>query len=165
MWIPYPARGESGVIGDWLPRYQHKDPQFYYVAPELLPIRGTEYPWLYTSGCQAETELCFRLIEPGGPPAAYTVRLHFAEPEELQPGERVFDVLLQGAVVLKDFDMVREAGGARQALVKTFPGVRVADELTVRLRASAATPARQPILCAIEVTRDETRTAPRRPDG
>ncbi|MCU0874642.1 MAG: PQQ-binding-like beta-propeller repeat protein, partial [Pirellulaceae bacterium] len=125
LWLPYPARGETGVVGAWLPKYQHKPEQFYYVPAELLPIRGTDQPWLYTSGCQAETDLKFRLIEQGGAAAAYTVRLHFAEPEDLQPGERVFDVRLQDEPVLKGFDIVQAAGAPRRAVVKEFAGVRV----------------------------------------
>ena len=42
----------------------------------------------------------------------HTVRLHFAEPDDVKPGERVFDVKLQGNVVLRDFDVVREAAAA-----------------------------------------------------
>jgi hypothetical protein len=155
LWVPYPARGDSGVIGAWLPRYQHKPEQFYCAAPELMPIRGTVQPWLYTSGCRAETDLKFRLIEQGGTAASYTVRLHFAEPEDLQPGERVFDVLLQGKPVLKGFDIVRAAGTSRNAVVKEFAGVRVTGELIVELRTLTAAPDREPILCAIEAVREE----------
>jgi hypothetical protein len=155
LWLPYPARGETGLIGPWLPRYQHKPEQFYYVAPELLPIGGTSQPWLYTSGCEAETDFKFRLIEQGGAAAGYTIRLHFAEPEEIGPGERVFDVLLQGEPILKSFDVVQAAGAPRRALVKEFAGVRVADELTIGLRRSKETSGRKPILCAIEAVREE----------
>ena len=62
---------------------------------------------------------------------AYTVRLYFAEPEDLKLGERVFSVGLQGADVLKDFDIVKEAGGARRSLVKEFKHVDVDDALHV----------------------------------
>jgi hypothetical protein len=97
--------------------------------------------------------LKFRLIEQGGAAAAYTVRLHFAEPEDLQPGERVFDVLLQDEPVLKGFDIVQAAGAPRRAVVKEFAGVRVTGELSVGLRMTAA-PGREPILCAIEAVRE-----------
>jgi len=155
LWLPYPARGETGLIGSWLPRYRHKPEQFYYVTPELLPISNTNQPWLYTSGCQAETDFKFRLIEAGGAAADYTVRLHFAESEELAPGQRVFDVLLQGDPILKDFDIVQATGAPRRALVKEFAGVRVAGELTIGLRRSKETSGRKPILCAIEAVREE----------
>lgn len=155
LWLPYPARGESGLVGKWLPQYQHKPDQFYYTAPELLPILGTPSPWLYTCGCEAETDFKFRLIEQGAGAARYTVRLHFAEPAEIEPGRRVFDVLLQGQPILKDFDIVQAAGGPRRALVKQFTGVTVTGELTVGLRNSTAVSGCQPILCAIEALREE----------
>lgn len=63
-------------------------------------------------------------------PGRYTVRLHFAEtffgtPEagEGGAGSRVFDVYCNGRVLLKDFDIFRQAGGANRALVKTFRGL------------------------------------------
>jgi hypothetical protein len=129
--------------------------QFYRVAPELVPIDGTQQPWLYTSGCQAETDLKFRLVEQSGAAASYTVRLHFAEPEEIEPGERLFDVLLQGEPVLKGFDIVQAAGAPRRAVVKAFANVRVIGELNVGLRSATATPSQKPILCAIEAVREE----------
>jgi hypothetical protein len=155
LWLPYPLRGEGGLIGNWLPRYQHRPEQFYYTAPELLPIGGTDLPWLYISGCQADTELKFRLEEGSSNAASYTVRLHFAEPDDLRSGERVFDVWLQGEAALNSFDVVQAAGGARRAIVKEFAGVRVTGELAIRLQRCAAASMHPPILCAVEVRREE----------
>ncbi len=60
---------------------------------------------------------------------AYTVSLHFAEsffgshgPGDNGAGMRLFDVFLNGAALLRNFDMFAEAG-FRHALVKTFHGV------------------------------------------
>ena len=63
------------------------------------------------------------------PPRSFTVSLYFAEPETLAPGQRVFSVKLQGQEVLKDFDIVREAGGADRGIVRRFAGIRAGDEL------------------------------------
>ena len=60
----------------------------------------------------------------------YTVRLHFAELDDVQPGQRVFDVKLQGQTVLKGFDIVKEAG-IRTALVKEFSHIRATDALAL----------------------------------
>ena len=46
--------------------------------------------------------------------SAVNVRLFFAELEGLKPGERVFDVAIQGKPVLKRFDIAGEAGGGLQ---------------------------------------------------
>ncbi|KAK7320404.1 hypothetical protein VNO77_29838 [Canavalia gladiata] len=56
----------------------------------------------------------------------YTVKLHFAEIIFVNDssfnslGRRVFDVYIQGKLVLKDFDIEREAGGTGKPIVKTF---------------------------------------------
>jgi hypothetical protein len=56
------------------------------------------------------------------PPQAYTVRLHFAEFKDVKPGQRVFDVKLQGKEVLEGLDVAKETG-TRSALVKEFTGI------------------------------------------
>ncbi|KHN11945.1 Putative LRR receptor-like serine/threonine-protein kinase [Glycine soja] len=56
----------------------------------------------------------------------YTVKLHFAEIIFINDrslnslGRRVFDVYIQGNLVLKDFDIRREAGGTGKSIEKTF---------------------------------------------
>ncbi|MCX6901566.1 MAG: PQQ-binding-like beta-propeller repeat protein [Verrucomicrobia bacterium] len=72
------------------------------------------------------------------PPARYTVRLYFMEPDDIAPGQRVFDVLLQGQPVLKNFDIVRAAGAVNRGVVKEFKNVQLAPRLEVRLQKSAA---------------------------
>ena len=95
-------------------------------------------------------EIVIGLGDGGKTPRAFTVRLVFAEPEHIKTGERVFDVALQGKVVLKDFDIVRDAGGPRHSLVKEFTGIAATGQLAVRLTPSAAG-MRSPILCGIEI--------------
>jgi outer membrane protein assembly factor BamB len=72
------------------------------------------------------------------PPAAYTVRLFFLEPAAVAPGQRVFDVLLQGRPVLTAFDVAAAAGAPNRGVVREFKGVRLTGELEVSFRKSAA---------------------------
>ena len=83
----------------------------------------------------------------------FTVRLHFAETAQVTAGERVFDVLLQGKAVLREFDIFTEAGGPNSAIVKEFTGIRASDQMVVELvpKSSSTAPESQPSLCAIEV--------------
>jgi hypothetical protein len=83
----------------------------------------------------------------------YTVRLHLAELEDVAPGQRVFDVKLQGRTFLEHLDVVKEAGGRFRALVKEFKGVRAENVLTVELgpRSDDLTPSTAPILAGREV--------------
>ncbi len=108
-------------------------------------------PWVAASGAKGLRSLTIALDRQGGAERPYTVRLHFAEPDEIKTGERVFGVALQGKEVLKDFDVVRAAGGVRRALVKEFRGVRVGGELTLTLTPAASARVAAPILCGVEV--------------
>jgi outer membrane protein assembly factor BamB len=88
------------------------------------------------------------------PEAAYTVRLYFAEPDEVRRGERVFDVLLQGKRVLRSFDVTAQAGGRRRGVVKQFSRVVVKGELEIRL-----TPVKSslygPVISGVEMILEE----------
>jgi outer membrane protein assembly factor BamB len=87
-------------------------------------------------------------------PRRVTVRLHFAEPADVKPGQRVFDVLLQGKPVLESFDVAAAAQGARQAVVREFADVTVARAVFLEFvpKATAAPAADSaPILSGIEL--------------
>jgi hypothetical protein len=54
------------------------------------------------------------------PGAAYLVRLHFAELNFSNPGQRVFHILINGGPVLENFDIVAVSGGKQRAVVREF---------------------------------------------
>ena len=54
------------------------------------------------------------------PSGDYTVTLYFMEPIWTNPGERVFDVLQEGAIVLNNYDIVGAAGAELTAVTETF---------------------------------------------
>jgi len=154
LWVPYPARIDAGPLGKWLPTYKHDDRMCYQLDDLRTPIAGTDIPWVYTSGYAHETPLAFRLLDDGAAPARYTVRLHFAEPEDIAPGRRIFSVRLQGKAVLEDFDIAKEAGGPRRALIKEFKGIEVKDQLQIQLSPSARSAVRKPVLCGFQAIRE-----------
>ncbi len=82
------------------------------------------------------------------PKRPFTVRLYFAEPEDLQPGQRVFSVRLQGKKVLDQLDVAKQAGGPRRCIVRQFSGVAVRTSL--KLDFDASTP-RPPVISGIEL--------------
>jgi hypothetical protein len=59
------------------------------------------------------------------PNGDYVLKLYFADPVFITSGKRKFDVLLEGATVLNDFDLAANGGG-RAAIVKTF-NVKIQD--------------------------------------
>lgn len=96
--------------------------------------------------------------ETPGMPGAYTVRLVFAEIEGLAPGERVFDVALQGETRLEQLDIASETGGANRTLIREFRDVAPLEGfLRIGLRGSTARP---PLLCGVQVV---AQAAPRGP--
>jgi hypothetical protein len=103
----------------------------------------------------------FRAIladEPGYTgPDFYTARLHFAEMEEVSPGERVFDVRVQGETAIEALNVAGEAGGREKALVREVSGIPAAEVLLFELVTSpqAQNPELPPILSAIEILGEE----------
>ncbi len=87
---------------------------------------------------------------PEPPPAPYTVRLFFAEPEAIDTGERVFDVVLQGTPVLTDMDIIQVAGQPRKTIVQEFTKVMLTNELTIEMRPKHG----QPLLNGVEIVRE-----------
>jgi len=98
------------------------------------------------------------------PPAPYTVRLYFTEPDPLRPGERVIDVSLQGRRVLRDFDILAEAGGVHRGVVKEFNRVIVKGELEITL-ARARGSQHGPVLCGVEMILEDALASEERAAG
>jgi parallel beta-helix repeat protein len=57
------------------------------------------------------------------PGATYTVRLDFSENIATAPGQRVFNVAINGTQVLTNFDIFVAAGGQYKAIARTFTAV------------------------------------------
>jgi len=88
-------------------------------------------------------------------PQLYTVRLIFSEPEEdVAPGERVFDIALQGKIMAEKFDVRAAAGASRRTVVREFRDVPVLQNLVVTFIPAPASK-RPPILCGIELQMQE----------
>lgn len=126
-----------------------------------LLMNSGEVPWVGASGFQGATNLTLALgpLEEDkkdgqgdgmGNEVLYTVSLHFSEPDDVSPGDRVFNVSLQGKEILASFDVVSAAGGSNRAVVREFTGISVGDVLHIEL-----TPVSEsklpPVLCGLDV--------------
>jgi hypothetical protein len=91
----------------------------------------------------------------GGTP--YTLRLHFADPDNDQPGQRVFDILLDDEVLAAKVDVAKEAGGRNRGVVREFKSVKVSGKLVLRFAQAAEnlTAASAPLLCGFEMLRED----------
>jgi outer membrane protein assembly factor BamB len=113
---------------------------------------GDGLDWVNASVGEGIHELTVKLAEGSEAARKYTVRLFFAEPDTAAPGERVFDVDLQGNRVIDGLDVAKEAGGCQRGIVKECRGIEVKDELKVVL--TKASGSMEPILAGVEVKAD-----------
>jgi len=89
---------------------------------------------------------------PEVPRRTFTVRLHFCEPNlEMKPGDRVFDILIQGQNVATAFDIVAAGGAPRVAVVREYKGVTARGQLSIVLMPQGTGNRRKPVLSGIEV--------------
>ena len=104
---------------------------------ELLDRRKRKYIVLHVEPADQPVE-----------PIAYTVRLHFAEPDEkTKTGRRIFHVALQGKTVLEDFDVAAAAGGPLREVVRELKGIRAGDELKLTFTPVTG----EPVISGIEI--------------
>jgi len=119
--------------------------QRYRHHADLTKIEGSGEPWILANGLMGPATV--RVDTHRMPKdTEYTLKLHFAEPDGLSSGERVFDVKINGRKVLSDLDVAREAGGSWTGIVKECK-VSAAESLTIELAPKVG----QPILSGVEV--------------
>lgn len=83
-------------------------------GPDVSAVADPLPASFYEKGRSGEFSYSISGLAPG---EAYNIRLHFAETHFQNPGERSFDVLLNGKRVLQGFDIVGHAGRAGTAVV------------------------------------------------
>ena len=151
LWLNYPSVG--GPSPDIPVALRADGESRFRIHASLIDAGPGTLPWVAASGIEGLESLEMELVpedDRGDAPPSCTVRLHFLEPEDVAPGERVFHVAMQGETVLTGLDLVAEAGGRRRPLVKEFTGVLVGDRLRIALQPAAGS-ARPPLLCGVEV--------------
>lgn len=117
---------------------------------------GTDKPWLFTSGCVGLTKCEIPLIDDTKEDeGVYTVRLGFMAQKGDRPGQRVFDIKLQGASVLEGFDVVKAAGAPEKPVIKEFKNVRVRNVLSLELLPEKEAPDENqaPVINFIEIVK------------
>ncbi|HVE16177.1 MAG TPA: malectin domain-containing carbohydrate-binding protein [Chthoniobacterales bacterium] len=124
-------------------------PRFTWIAKqqEIKHAGNTTEPGLYEHQYvgQVGDVVRYRDLAPG----RLEVELFFAEPSFDKPGQRVFDLALNGQTVLKNLDIFAEAGGKAKALVKKFTVNSPDGTLDLAIPAAAAG---APMIAALRVT-------------
>ncbi len=173
LWLEYPSAGGTSPKLDIATTPEN--PAFF--RRHSLRLQGGDLKWVEASGAKGlqsiriglwgpkpglKIEVSRLRLEIPNPtsgsapqtPKPYTVCLHFMEPDDKKPGDRVFDVALGDQTVLKGFDIVAEAKAPNVGIVKKVPGIVASGSLTVSL--TPADPKMETILCGIEVIAETT---------
>lgn len=123
-------------------------------APETFRRHSSQIAgplsWVAASGFKGVSEVAIRLNKEKTP-RHYTVKLIFVEPDRVQPGERVFNVEIQGRQVLEELDIAKETSGSMRTLIKEISGVQASETLTIRFLPCANATIKTTILCGVEV--------------
>lgn len=147
LWLEYPSVGGSSPTV----AIEVEPKNITWFRRHSSQVNGTGVPWVASSGAVGVTSLQIKLADEGADSRRYTIRLHFMEPDDVQPGERTFSVRVQGKPRIASVDVVKEAGGRNRSLVKELPGVEVADELYVQLTSHPSAKLQLPVLSGVEI--------------
>jgi len=150
LWLDYPSQGGSSP--DVPVEIQPAKPEYFrhHSARIKVPSGTAGLSWVAASGMRNVAAVTLTLSKEKSPRVRnYTVRLHFAEVEPVQPAERVFRVRLQGQQAGPEIDIAREVGTMR-ALVKEFRDVPVTDKLKLSFEPCTAG-SLGAVLCGLEV--------------
>ena len=143
LWLDYPSVGGPSPIIDatasGMPRYRYQH--------SLWMKEDARYPWVNASAVEGLNEFTIKGLRPG----PYIVRLYFNEPDVAVPGGRLQTIELQGNIVKENFDIAAESGGSMHATNLEFKGVKIQDELTLRLSSSRG----ETILSGLELIRED----------
>ncbi len=151
MWLVYPDIGRLGGTSAEVPLFQggasgmtsrehitvkvtpgHPDWIRFHKHSLLIP--EDENSWIYASGLSGAEKITLTLNpEPDGDTKLYDVKLYFAEPGDADPGERIFNISLQGIKQTQNLDVSSETGGDYIGLVREFIDVPVKDDLVITL--------------------------------
>lgn len=163
LWMDYPSvGGESPVPGVAIESAVDDVEYLRFHTSKIQINEGLN--WVASSALKGNAEITVKLIPPEPSektgegkekrvvakksPSIYTIRLLFCELEGLSPGQRTFDVSLQGQTVLGEFDIAKEAGGSDRIVIKKFDKVTVMEDLKIKLESRGE---RKPLLNGVQI--------------
>jgi hypothetical protein len=154
LWVP-PSPGEHYLllrVGDTSTNYEQAGA--VQRSSQYTKIENTDEPFVFASAVRGFKQMVIPVAKPGAGAANYTVRLGFSALPGDAVGQRVFDVKIDGETVLKDFDIIKEAGKSDSALWKEFER-SVNEKITIELVAKNAVPTKEqmPLLSGIILLR------------
>jgi outer membrane protein assembly factor BamB len=154
LWLEYPiVGGPSPVVPVSINPEKYE--RFIHHSSK---IQGDGLKWVTASGIKGISSVKITLAEKteqNKTVRPYTVRLYFSDPDDINNGQRVFDVSIQGQKVLTSFDIIKETGGRYNPIVKEFKGIKVSDDLIVEFTPSNSDKSYTPLICGMEIRNED----------
>lgn len=152
LWLDWPSQG--GRSPDVPIEVQPSSVRYFRThSSRIQESEGQGLPWVAASGARGIGRIAINLsggVDRSSSPRPYTVRLHFAEPDNLRPGDRVFAVSIQGRRDEKPIDLAAEAG-VRMPLVREYSRVAIGEVLEITLTPMPGCRVPETILCGVQV--------------
>ena len=154
LWLSYPRRAayqktSLDIALDLKPVFSTGG-KFISVR-EMASAGQLANPWIYSSWAEGIQQLQLPLLGKSDAPATYNVKLHFAKSSQDSSDPIVFDVLMQGKVVLEGVTIQSAASNELAVVIKEVPTVLVTDNLVIDFKEKVG----KARLNAIEVTKAE----------
>ncbi|BDI33663.1 hypothetical protein CCAX7_57140 [Capsulimonas corticalis] len=130
------AAGSDENIGDFMADPNIKDGGISSNGAAIDTSVPNAAPAGVYQGERYADDLTYAYAVPVG--KTYTVRLHFAELFDSDPGMRIENIQINGKPALTDFEILKAAGGMNKAIVKEFSGITPGPDGKIRIRVSAA---------------------------
>ena len=130
LWLEFPfVAGTPPGIPVIIDSLDYKE-----IRKEPISISSENTSWVSSSALGGIKSIEITLSEDKLiPESLYTVKLYFAELEDKNPGERVFDIVIQREKLAERFDIVKEAGKPDKEVVKLFKGIKAGEKLKIDL--------------------------------
>jgi len=149
LWMAYPRTINKTryYYAKALPiEHEGQEGSFLYNSDYYI-VTGTQRPWLYTSGLKGHLKLNIQMSD--NERHTYKVRLHFAEVEDVDIGERVFNIEMQGKTVISALDIVKEADRNHIIVIKECNSIETRGSIAIELLPREGS--EPPLICAMEI--------------
>jgi hypothetical protein len=147
LWLEYPSVGGASPTVEV--SMEPSEPEWF--RRHSSQVSGPGLAWVAASGAKGLSSMTIKLADKEAAARKYTVRLHFLEPDDVEAGERIFSVSVQGKPAFESLDVVREAGERNRSLVKVIAGVEVQDRLVIELAADPKSKQQATVLSGVEI--------------
>lgn len=144
LWLDYPSRG--GPSPEVSVKIFPENPTWFY--QHSARIRGPHSGFITGSGAVGLERVRILMGDNNNPEDLYTVRLFFSEQKRIVKGNRTQAISIQNKPILKNFDILKDAGRSGVGIVKEFKDIKInKGELLITLTSLQG----KTLLCGIEV--------------